>query len=261
MKIKEYIRPADIKEACELLSCEGAAVIAGGAFLNLSEGEISKAIDLSGLGLEYIKETDDGLELGAMTTLRDLETNSITKNLYGGVLADAAASVMGVQLRNIATLGGSIYGKYGFSDLLTVLLALNAKVELYKGGLMSLERYLDSDLDKDILLRVFIGRNVSKAAFANVRKSSTDFSVLNAAAAVVKDQLRIAVGSRPGRARLAKGAMNFLEIIGSLDNTADMAGVLAAEELQFGSDMRASAEYRKELCKVLVKRCVQEVLQ
>ncbi len=78
---------------------------------------------------------------------------------------------------------------------------------------------------------------------------------------MVKGKLRICVGSRPSRARLAKGAMSFLNIIDSTNTAAEMAGILASEELQFGSDIRASAEYRKELCHVLVKRCVLEVLK
>lgn len=261
LNIKKYIRPNSMQEANELLSSEGAAIIGGGAFMHLSDVVIEKAIDLKNLGLDYIKISNGQIEIGAMTTLRDLETNSITQKLFDGVISKAAASIMGVQVRNIATVGGSIYGKYGFSDILTVLLALNAQVELYNAGLVDLETYLDSKLEKDIIMKVIISQEVSKASFECFRKTSTDFSVLNTAAAIVKGKLRICVGSRPARARVAKGAMSFINIIDSTNTAAEMAGILAAEELQFGSDIRASAEYRKELCHNLVKRCVLEVLQ
>jgi CO/xanthine dehydrogenase FAD-binding subunit len=261
LKIKEFIRPDSLQQANELLSSEGAFIVGGGAFMHLGDIEIKKAIDLHNLGLDYIVDGSEQIEIGAMTSLRELEISSVIKQNFNGILSKAAASIMGVQVRNIATIGGSIYGKYGFSDILTVMLALNAQVELYNAGLMSLENYLDSTLDKDIVLKVVINKSVSKASFECFRKTCTDFSVLNAAAALVKGKLRICVGARPGRAKVAKGAMSFLNIIDSSNTAAEMAGILAAEELQFGSDLRASEEYRKELCHALVKRCVLEVLQ
>jgi CO/xanthine dehydrogenase FAD-binding subunit len=261
LKIKEFIRPDSLLQANELLSSEGAVIVGGGAFMHLGNIEIKRAIDLHNLGLDYIKESNELIEIGAMTTLRELEMNSSTKQNFSGILSKAAASIMGVQVRNIATVGGSIYGKYGFSDILTALLALNAQVELYNAGLMTLENYLEASFNKDIILKVIINKSVSKASFEYFKKTSSDFSVLNAAAAIVKGKLRICVGARPARARVAKGAMSFLNIIDSTNTAAEMAGILAAEEMQFGSDIRASEEYRKELCHTLVKRCVLEVLQ
>jgi CO/xanthine dehydrogenase FAD-binding subunit len=261
LNIKEYLRPDSLQQANELLSENGAVIIGGGAFMHLGDLEIEKAIDLQNLGLHYVEENNEFIEIGAMTTLRELEMNSIINKSFSGILSKAAASIMGVQVRNIATIGGSIYGKYGFSDLLTALLALNAQVELYNAGLMSLESYLESSMDKDIILKVRISKGVSKAYFECFKKVSADFSVLNTAAAIVKGKLRICVGARPARVRLAKGAMSFLNIIDSTNTAAEMAGILASEEIQFGSDIRASAEYRKELCRTLVKRCVLEVLQ
>lgn len=261
MIIKEYARPENIQEANKLLSVEGSTIIGGGAFMHLGDYEIEQAIDLSKLNLDFIMEDDNYIEIGSMTTLRKLETDSITKKLFDGVLSKASASIMGVQLRNIATIGGTIYSRYGFSDILTVLLALNAQVELYNAGKMNLESYLENKTEKDIVLKVLIKKDVARASFQCLKKVSTDFSALNAAAALVNGHLRISIGARPGRAKLARGAMSFLNIIDSTYTAAEMAGILASEELQFGSDYRASAEYRKELCHVLVKRCVLEVLK
>lgn len=259
MKIKEYIKPASLEEAYELCS-KGAVVIGGGAFLNLGDKLYEKGIDLSGLGLAYIQENDNQIEIGAMTTLRAIETSSIIKQNFNAVLSKTAASIMGVQVRNIATIGGAIYGKYGFSDMLTILLALDAKVELYNACCMSLESYLSSESERDIVLKVIIQKNISNAAFECVRKTDTDFSILNTAAAMVDGKLRLCVGARPGRAKLAKGAMSFFNPIDTAAE-ASALGVLASEELQFGSDIRGSEEYRKELCKALIKKCTAEVLQ
>lgn len=260
MKIREYLRPTSLSEAYELLSNEVAVVIGGGAFLNLGDRDIDKAIDIGLLGLDFIEEDDSRFSIGAATTLRDIELNPIAKNNFDGVLSKAAASIMGIQLRNVATIGGTVSGKYGFSDMLTTLLALNANIELYKAGIMSLEDFLNSNISKDIVLKVTIDKKVSKATFEGVRKVSTDFSVLNAAAALVDGKLRLCIGARPGRAKLAKGAMEFVNSIDSTEGASGVAAILAAEELTFGTDIRASEEYRKELCKTLVRHCIMEVL-
>lgn len=259
MKIKEYVKAKSIEEAYELIG-QGAVIIGGGAFLNLGDGDLDMALDISDLGLDYITENEEELEIGAMVTIRAIEANEIAKLCFGGVLSKTAASIMGVQLRNVATLGGSVYGRYGFSDILTTLLALNAEVELYKAGRMTLEEYLDIKLERDIVLKVIIKKNIAKAAFASVRKTATDFSLLNTAAAVADGKLRVCVGARPGRARLLKESVSYLESSGLSQETAARAGELAVEELSFGSDIRASGEYRRELCKALVKRCLMEVL-
>lgn len=261
MDIREYCRPKSIEDAYELLCSEGAAIIGGGAFLNLGDRQLSKAVDIGDLGLSFIKEDESRVDIGAASTLRDIELNDIAKEAFGGVLSKTAASIMGVQLRNVATLGGTIYGKYGFSDMITALLALNAQVELYKAGAMSLESYLNRENEKDIILKVSIEKKVTKAFYEGVRKTGTDFSMLNAAAAMVDGGFRLCIGSRPGRAKLAKGAMTFLNGIDSAKGSAGIAAILASEELTFGTDARASDAYRKELCKTLVRHCVTEVLQ
>lgn len=258
MKIKEYLKPRSIHEAYELLR-EGAVIIGGGAFLNLGEKQFNTALDLSALALKYIKENDSQVEIGAMATLSDIEKSSIVRQNFAGILSKTAASIMGVQLRNMATLGGSIFGKYGFSDIITALLVLDAEIELYKAGRMELESYLDSNMEKDIILKLIIKKNISGAAFACVRKTALDFSILNAAAAIVEGELRVCVGARPGRAKLVK-EISLLEYKNQLPQFAEEAAAIACQELQYGSDIRGSAEYRRELCKTLVKRCVMEVL-
>jgi len=259
LKIKEYVKPVSIEAANELCS-KGAVVLGGGAFLNLGDKAIETAIDLCDLEMDFVVEDEKQVEIGAMATLRDIEKSAILQKNFCGILSKAAASIMGVQVRNIATIGGSVYGKYGFSDLLTVLLALDAEIELFNAGRMNLQSFLDREPEKDILLKIILKKNVSRASFTCMRKTETDFSVLNTAMAIVEGQLRLAVGARPGKARLAKGAMGYFSPADYSTKAAAALALLAAEELHFGSDIRASEEYRKELCKTMVKRCAMEVL-
>jgi CO/xanthine dehydrogenase FAD-binding subunit len=258
LNIKEYLRPQTLKEANELL--ENAVVIGGGVFLHQSSRNIDCVLDLTKLNLDFIVEKEEAIEIGAMTTLREIEKSSLIKENFDGVLSKTAASIMGVQLRNAATLGGSVYGKYGFSDVLTTLLALDARVELYRKGNISLEDFLESKRDKDILMKVIIQKGNYRTSYQGFRNTNTDFSIINASAALKNNGVRICVGARPLVAKTAYCAMDYISKNEINEVSAIKAGEIAAEELDFGNDMRATAEYRRELCKILVKRCIMEVL-
>lgn len=260
MNIKEYYRPHSLEEAYGLLQEKKGVVIGGGAFLNLGSREIEAAIDLSELSLNYIEEKDGYIRIGAMTTLREMETSELLKDSFNGILSKTAGVVMGVQVRNVVTIGGCVIGRYGFSDLITALLALDAQVKLYKHGCMSLEEFLENKISGDILTGLIIEKKDKKAAYTNVRNTATDFSILNAAVSRCGSSISICAGARPGIAKKANKASEFVSVSTLNEENAVKAGQIAADELEFGSDLRGSALYRKELCKVLVKRCIMEVL-
>ena len=62
----------------------------------------------------------------------------------------AVKDIVGVQFRNMATVGGSLWGRFGFSDVLSVFLALDSYVELYKGGIVHLREFAKMPYDRDI---------------------------------------------------------------------------------------------------------------
>lgn len=259
MKIDEYLRPKTLEEAYSLLnSCNASAVIGGGVFLRLCNRHIRLGIDLSGIGLNYIKENDKEIEMGAMATLRDVEQSEIIKNNFHGLIHTAVKKIMGVQMRNIATVGGSVYGKYGFSDLITALLPLDCQVVLYKGGALSLTDFLKNK-DKDIIEKIILKKSKIKATFKDLRNTSTDFAILNTAVVMDKNTLKISVGARPGVAVLKVFDQDFMKQFKDTIDVAEEVSLIIGKDLQFGSDLRATSEYRKEICKVLVKRGVMEV--
>ena len=98
-------------------------------------------------------------------------------------MRESVRHIVGVQLRNLATVGGSIYSRFGFSDVLTMFLALNASVELYKGGIVPLSEYAQRPYDRDILVRVIVPKEQAAFCYQSVRNSQTDFPVLTCAAA------------------------------------------------------------------------------
>ena len=95
---------------------------------------ILTAIDLCDLKLDQIEETENEIIIGSMVSLRQLELHRGLNNYTQNSVRDAVKDIVGVQFRNLATVGGSIWGRFGFSDVLTVFLAMDTYVELYQGG-------------------------------------------------------------------------------------------------------------------------------
>jgi CO/xanthine dehydrogenase FAD-binding subunit len=259
LKINNYYIPDSMDRAYEIVDKEQGTIIGGGAFLHIGKRNINKAVDLSKLGLDFINENEETLEIGAYVTLREIEKSQLLDKYFDGILSETVSNIMGVQIRNMATVGGAISGKYGFSDLLTSLLALNTQVVLYKRGRINLEEYLNEKIENDILIKIEIKKEDIKAKYLNLKITSTDFSTLNAAVSKAGGNFRIAVGARPGAARLAMSAMEYINKEGINEKSAKTAGEIAAEELNFGSDIRSSSLYRKNLCSVFVKRALLEV--
>lgn len=262
MTIDEYVKPKSIGEAYALLTEKpGAAVIGGGLFLKLGAKKIGLAIDLSDAGLAFIRETDGGVEIGAMTTFSDLEKSAVLRKYCGGVIPAAVSGVVGTQFRNMVTVGGTVYGRLGFSELLTCLLALHCRIVLHHGGDKPLKDFLGHDgKEKDILEKIVLPKAEAKACFQTFKNTAGSLPILAAAAMTGADGYTISVGARPGVAALALKAMDYLNAKAPDEGAAAEAAYIASTELDFSSDRRASKEYRRELCKVLVKRALTEVL-
>lgn len=254
MTIREYKRAESLEEAWQLNQKRPNRVLGGMIWLKMENINVGTAIDLSGLGLDTIEETDDGFSIGAMVTLRQLELHPGLAAYTDGAVRESVCHIVGVQLRNLATVGGSIYSRFGFSDVLTMFLALNASVELYKGGVVPLAEYAQRPYDRDILVGVLVPKENARFVYQSVRNSQTDFPVLTCAAAKLADgSIRAAIGARPGKAVLYTAASEAGE-------TAEELAARFAAEVKAGikteSNLRGGAEYRRHLAGVLTKRAV-----
>ena len=258
----DYVSPKDIAQAYQALtSKKSARLIGGGCFLRMGNRRLGLAVDLSQAGLDYIKNMGDEIEIGAMTSLRDFETSELLKNNFGDIIKDSVKHIIGVQLRNIATIGATVYSRYGFSDPITGLLALDADIYLYNGGRVKLEDYLKEEKPRrDILEKIIIRKNIDRGAFQTIRNSAVDYAILSVGVSKIDDKYRVSIGARPGAATLAYNAMSYLNEVGANYETAILAGQIASEELHYGTNNRGSGIYRKELSKILVKRAILEVL-
>ena len=244
--------PVSLEEAYQELHSDprNHVALGGCCWLRLGNRRIGKGVDLSCLGLDYVREEAGFLVVGAGVSLRRLETEPAVAGRFDGLLGRAVSSIVGVQFRNLATVGGSVYARFGFSDVITALLALDARVVFYGAGEMALEDYLASDgCPGDLLTQVRIPDNGRRAAYESVRRSSTDFPVLAVAVSRLGEDWRVSVGARPcvAEAGLADG------------RGAEAAGEAAAAQLRFGSNLRAGEAYRRRMAAVLVRRAVQSL--
>lgn len=256
--INNLIQPKTMEEAYKILTEKRNNTVLGGCcFLRMGAKRIGTAVELSKLNLNYIKEDTEFIEIGAYTTFRDLETSPLLKEYFNGIIPKSVADIIGVQFRNVVTVGASVFSKYGFSDLLPSLLVLDCEVELYKMGRMHLSEFLARPFEKDILTKIFIKKSNKKAVYVNFRNAKSDFSILNAAVSLCDGKYSIALGARPRGAEIAKKASEYMS---NMSNASiEDAALIASEELVFGSNMRASGEYRKSLSKALVKKALKEV--
>ncbi len=258
MNIERFYRAVSAEDALNVYqNTEGAAVLGGCCYLRMGAKNITAGIDLSALGLDRITVSGGSTELGAMVSLRDLETDeNILKN-FGGLFRDACADIVGVQLRNCATIGGTVAGRYPFSDILTAMSVLDVTILFASGASMSLADYMDSKKPaKDIITKIIIKNNVKKAVFNSVRNSHGDYAVLNCACAVKDGKYSLAVGARPQKAVRVTKAEEFLNNCAITAETAEEAGKICSGALDFQDNIRGKAEYRKAVCVPLVKRAV-----
>lgn len=265
LKFKQYYRVKSLAEAYELNQKKSNVVLGGMLWLKLQNRTVGGVIDLSDLGLDRITETEESFTIGAMVSLRDLEQHEGLRAYLGEALHESLRHIVGVQFRNVATVGGSIFGRFGFSDVLTLFLAMDAKVKFYLAGEMPLSVYasaapLDKELKNDILEAVILPKHVEAVAYRSVRNSETDFPVLTCCAAKVNGIYRVSVGARPMRAAHTADRNGMLKDGITSESTAAF-GTWVSEQFATGSNVRASADYRKKMIAVLTKRNVMDLAE
>lgn len=248
LKIKEIVRPQSLEEAYELNQKRTNRILGGMLWMRMSNIQIQKAIDLSGLGLDRIEETEEEFSIGAMVTLRELELHEELNEMCENLIRKSVEDIVGVQFRNSATIGGSLFGRFGFSDVLTAFLVLDTYVELYHGGVCSLAEFASRKRDNDILVRVIVKKMKGHFAYQSYRNTRTDFPVLAVALSYTEDGVRTAIGARPQRAEVRTARDLKPETVKEL-----------ADSFSYGSNMRASEAYRRHLAEVLLKRAAAEI--
>ncbi len=269
-QIRAFHRPDRIQQVWHLLQ-EGPQVrlVGGGTDLTIHcPPEVRVLVDLSHLGIGGITvEADGSIRIGATATLSEMLEHPELRRCASGVVPEMLVHVGSPLLRNAATIGGHLARGY-LSDVVPVLLALDAEIEVFDGGTRRLPLdvyYRDGVHDTlHIVTAVVVPpRADDLAAFLRFSRSGFDHALVNTACRVhmsdgVVTDARVAVGAGPGVARLLPAAFGYL--VGStLDDSAIDAAAAEARTLETHSSWIASAEYRSHLAVTLVGRCLRVI--
>ena len=256
--IQQYVRPKTLEEAYALNQNKRNRVVGGMLWLKMSSARVNTAIDLCDLGLDKIEETENAFRIGAMVSLRAIELHEGLNRYTNGAIEKSVRDIVGTQFRNMATVGGSIFGRFGFSDVLTVFLALDTYVELYHGGTVPLAQFIHMKRDRDILTGITVRKQPGAVTYLAMRNARTDFPVITCAMAAQNGVYQVAIGARPARAMLIRDEENILS--GSLteENINAFADYVAAHA-PTESNVRAGAAYRTHLIGVLCRRALREL--
>lgn len=249
-RARNYVKAESLEEAFLLNQKRSTLIVGGMHWVKMSSYNKMTIVDLSGLGLDGIEETEEEFQIGCMCSLRKLELHKGLNQYFGDVMKECTRHIVGVQFRNGATVGGSIFGRYGFSDILTALLALDTYVELHQAGIVSLEDFVKMPYDNDVLVRIIIKKDQRKVTYASQRQTKTDFPLIAVCVSKQENTWNISIGARPARAKL-------VQIQDSKDKTELLKEVIA--QYSFGTNLRGSADYRKALAEIYVRRLMEQI--
>lgn len=269
--VRRYHWARDVDEALSLLAAyQGkGALLAGGVDLARSpRTDLEGLIDITGIGLTYLRAEAAGLRLGATTTLAEVLGHPQAEGYAGGILRETLRQVAYPALRHMATLGGAVVSAHPWADVPTLLVALGAEVR-YRSAegekRAPLEDLYGTDFRRvfreSVLLEVVLPAWAGAFAFEKIGRNAGDIALLNVCAGLglVEGRIawaRVAVGGRPERGE----RLPWLERMLVGERPSPALWERAAEEvrarLEVGSDRRASAEWRREVAGVLVRRAL-----
>lgn len=280
----EYMVPKTIGEACNLLLelGKGAKVFAGATDIIPPMRDkaftVDYLIDLKHIpGMKYIEyDETEGLKIGALTTLREIETSPLVKEKNPAV-AHAAKVVASTQIRAKGTMAGNLCNASPSADTPPILLAQNAKV-LVQGP--NKDRYIMMDdffvgfkktaLEPGEIVTGFVipplKEGESAAYIKHAVRKAMDLAIIGVAVKLTMDgdvckDARIALGAVAPTTMRARNAEKVLIGKKLTDDVIVEASLAARDECSPISDIRASAEYRRDMIRVFTKRAIKQALE
>lgn len=276
-----YYRPGRLPEALALLAQEsGCEVLAGGTDLLLESAPRQALLDISRLGLDQLELQSEDLVIGACVTVQRLRESALAATWADGILVGACLEFGTLQVRNMATVGGNVAHALPAADLVPALLALDAVVELAHadgaGGVacrrVPLDGFATGPFRTVLLpgelvtaLRVPARTRAWRAQYRKLGRVHKDLAQVNCAAALALDagrvqEARVVLGAVHPTVVRVRAAEALL--CGTAPAAAEWNAVVEqAQECARGfvqpiTDLRATREWRRHTCGVLLGRCL-----
>jgi CO/xanthine dehydrogenase FAD-binding subunit len=275
----DYVAPASLSEALKLLRDyqERAKVLAGGTDLvvrlkkRLAFADV--IVDLNGISeLSCIESVGDHLHIGGLTRLAQIKESPIVKD-RASVLAQAISIMASPPIRNRGTIGGNLWNSSPAADTAPPLLVLDASVKLQSADgerVIPLSQFFVGPEENvaradEILTEVMIPLQEGNSAFIKLgRRKAFTLSVVSVAAYAMAnngkfDEVRVALGAvapTPIRSLKVEEALTGGDVS---EKAIQESAKLVKGEVNPITDVRASAEYRREMSYVLTKRVIGKV--
>jgi putative selenate reductase FAD-binding subunit len=250
--ILAYHRPKTIAEALTLISRSKPKTLplGGGTLLSLPRQDSFEVVDLQSLGLHKVLKKGNDLEIGATATLQNLLDNPHVPSALKTALKLEAP----INIRNSATVGGTLMAADGRSPFTTVLLALDAKIHMQPGEepfqLGDLLPVREAGMRGKLITHITIPLKV-KVHFESLSRTPSD-----------KPIICVALASWPSkRTRLVLGGYGQEPLLAMDGTEPDGLAAAARNAFQEAADEWASAEYRTAVAEILAKRSLEALNQ
>jgi carbon-monoxide dehydrogenase medium subunit len=278
----EYHRASSVKDALSLLGRFGddAKLLAGGhsllPMMKLRLAQPAHLIDLCGIReLAFVREEAGKIVVGAATTHNQLETSELVRAKLG-MLAECAAAIGDVQVRNRGTIGGSLAHADPAADYPAGVLALEAEIKLESAsgarGVKASDFFVDllttAIKPGEILTQVSFTPQSAATGYAYLKhpQPASGFAIVGVAAMLKLDargnceSARVAVTGLGAKAFRAKAVETALAGKAPSAEAITTAASHAADGVDPMSDIHASADFRAELARVYTRRALEQAL-
>ncbi|MGD1972925.1 MAG: FAD binding domain-containing protein [Desulfobacterales bacterium] len=259
--IQEFFKPQTIAEAVALKEKyrDEAVFMAGGTDVNCGDASsaVEKVIGIEKLKLNAISKTDEALFIGAGVTIQEL----IDSPKVPDQLSMAAGHFVNRNIRNIATIGGNIASNNSTSNLIPILVALDAELKLAGSDTsVSVFDYITREMSRLIESIKILSENLEKPyGIRNFSHTANDISIIVAAASFnirndIISNVRVAAGG------VSKHVVRLMELENKLEGNKLPARTEIEEAVKKTvsplKDIRGGVRFKKYLAGVLVSDCI-----
>lgn len=282
----EYFEPKTVEEACSILSDkhkENVRVLAGGTdiLVRMKDRIITPKclVNIKEIpNLDYITyDEKEGLRIGALATLSSIETSLVIQEKFP-LLATSAGDIGSPQIRNLGTIGGNLCHASPSADTAPALIALGATVKLVepKGErVLLLEDFFIDPFKTELnaaglLTEIQVPTLPPKSGgvyLKHGKKEMVDIAIVGVASVITLEStngvckdIKIVLGAVAPIPLRAKKAEEILKGKKPEEGIIEEAARVASEEARPITDIRGSAEYRKEMVKVFTRRATNQAL-
>jgi len=278
----QYHRAGSVKEALGMLQQFGddAKLLSGGhsllPMMKLRLAQPAHLVDIGGIGdLAGIREEGGKIVIGGATIHDAVASSSVVRGKLG-LLAECAAAIGDIQVRNRGTIGGSLAHSDPAADYPAGIQALEAEIRLESGSGARTVKAQDFFIDLmttaikpgEILTNVTFTPHPARTGYAYLkhRQPASGFAVVGIAALVTLDAKgnceRIRVGVTGLGAKAFRAAAVESALTGKKPEAAAIgqAASHAADGIDALADIHASAEFRSELARVYTRRAIQQAI-